>query len=148
MPFNDCNCSSLRGAARAVSAAYDEALRPSGLRTTQFSILDKVAVLGEVSMGDLADLLAMDRSTLGRNLKPLEREKFLKISVGEDRRARIIATTASGRKRLEMAYPLWKAVQARFERKVGKREAKKILELTRSLVLVGHFLSAELQGIA
>jgi DNA-binding MarR family transcriptional regulator len=104
--------------------------------------------LVEVSMGELADLLAMDRSTLGRNLKPLEREKFLRISVGEDRRARIVTTTASGRKRLQMAYPLWKAVQARFERKVGKREAKKLLEITRSLVLVDHFLSAELEGMA
>ncbi|MFD1559402.1 MarR family winged helix-turn-helix transcriptional regulator [Paraburkholderia silviterrae] len=138
-----CNCASLRGATRAVSLAYDDALRPSGLRVTQFSILANVASAKEVSMGELADQIAMDRTTLARNLKPLERDKFIQVVVGEDRRERIVSVTANGRKTLERAIPLWRAVQTRFEEKVGKREAKRILELTQSLIRVGRELSAE-----
>ncbi|WP_028219610.1 MarR family winged helix-turn-helix transcriptional regulator [Paraburkholderia oxyphila] len=143
MELKHCNCASLRGATRAVSLAYDEALRPSGLRVTQFSILAKVASAQEVSMGELADQIAMDRTTLARNLKPLERDKLIQVVVGEDRRERIVSVTATGRKTLERAIPLWRAVQTRFEEKVGKREAKRILELTQSLILVGRELSAE-----
>ncbi|WP_322044797.1 MarR family winged helix-turn-helix transcriptional regulator [Paraburkholderia sp. J67] len=138
-----CNCASLRGATRALSSAYDEALRPSGLRVSQFSILVKVASSGEISMGELAELIAMDRTTLARNLKPLERENYLRIAVGDDRRERIVSVTASGRKVMEKALPLWRAVQTRFEQKVGKREARQILALTKSLVAIGRELSAE-----
>jgi DNA-binding MarR family transcriptional regulator len=138
-----CNCAALRGATRALSLAYDEALRPSGLRVTQFSILASVASAGEISMGELADRMAMDRTTLARNLKPLERDKFIQVVVGEDRRERIVSITASGRKTLERAQPLWRAVQTRFEEKVGKREAKRILELSNSLIEVGREISAE-----
>ncbi|TDG19343.1 MarR family transcriptional regulator [Paraburkholderia silviterrae] len=143
MELMHCNCASLRGATRAVSLAYDDALRPSGLRVTQFSILANVASAKEVSMGELADQIAMDRTTLARNLKPLERDKFIQVVVGEDRRERIVSVTANGRKTLERAIPLWRAVQTRFEEKVGKREAKRILELTQSLIRVGRELSAE-----
>ncbi|QBR01378.1 MarR family winged helix-turn-helix transcriptional regulator [Paraburkholderia pallida] len=143
MELKHCNCASLRGATRAVSLAYDDALRPSGLRVTQFSILANVASAKEVSMGELADQIAMDRTTLARNLKPLERDKLIQVVVGEDRRERIVSVTATGRKTLERAIPLWRAVQTRFEEKVGKREAKRILELTQSLIRVGRELSAE-----
>ncbi len=94
-------------------------------------------------MGELAELIAMDRTTLARNLKPLERENYLRIAVGDDRRERIVSVTASGRKVMEKALPLWRAVQTRFEQKVGKREARQILALTKSLVAIGRELSAE-----
>lgn len=94
-------------------------------------------------MGDLADRIAMDRTTLARNLKPLERDKYIVVAVGEDRRERIVSVTASGRKTLEGAIPLWRAVQTRFEGKVGKREARRIFELTQSLIAVGRELSDE-----
>lgn len=98
-------------------------------------------------MGELADRIVMDLTTLARNLKPLEREQFIQVALGDDRRERIVNVTTSGRKVLGRAMPLWRSVQTRFEAKVGKREARKIRELTHSLVLVGRELSAENAGV-
>ena len=72
MTLLQCNCSTLRSATRVLTQAYDEVLRPSGLRTTQFSILARLAGVGPVPLSELAELLAMDRTTLARNLRPLD----------------------------------------------------------------------------
>jgi DNA-binding MarR family transcriptional regulator len=143
MELLQCNCSSLRSATRALSLAYDEVLRPSGLRMTQFSILARASAVGEMPLSELADLMAMDRTTLGRNLQPLEREDLIQINVGADRRERLVSITANGRKTLLRAMPLWEDVHRRFEQKVGKREAKALRDMMKSLVNVGRELSAE-----
>ena len=92
-----CVCATLRRAARAVTAAYDAALAPSGLRITQFSILCKLARLGPLPVTRLAAEAALDRSTMGRNLNPLERRGLVRIEVGNvDQRERVAYLTAAG----------------------------------------------------
>ena len=118
-----CNCFAVRKAARYLGAAYDKALAPVGLRNTQFSILQKLASIGPVTIKQLAAVIAMDRTTLATNLKPLEREGLVATTVAKDRRARNIEITARGRARFEEALPLWSGVQDAFERRFGEREA-------------------------
>src|SRR6201997_5498618 len=92
-----CACSTLRRATRAVTAMYDAALAPSGLRITQFSVLSALARLGPLPITRLATEAALDRSTMGRNLDPLERRGLVRINVGNaDQRERIAHLTAAG----------------------------------------------------
>jgi DNA-binding MarR family transcriptional regulator len=70
----DCNCSAVRSAARHVTRLYDQLLAPTGLRVTQFSILAKLTRRGPLTINALAEDMVMDRTTLGRNIRPLERE--------------------------------------------------------------------------
>jgi DNA-binding MarR family transcriptional regulator len=143
MELLQCNCSSLRSATRALSLAYDEVLRPSGLRLTQFSILARIAAVGPHPLNDLAEMLAMDRTTLGRNLKPLERDDLVCLEVGMDRRQRVINLTAAGRRALMRAMPLWETVNQRFEVKFGVGKAKTLRDTMKQLVKTGRELSAE-----
>ena len=116
----NCTCFNLRKAARAVTRAYDEALKPSGLRATQFSLLGVVANRGPAGMTELARALVMERTTLTRNLKPLMDQGFLEAMDGADRRRRPIAITPRGRKALERALPAWRRAQAEFVDGLGR----------------------------
>ncbi len=118
-PVN-CTCLSLRKAARAVTQMYDEALRPSGLRATQLSLLFSVEHEGPRGITELAKMLVMDRTTLTRNLKPLLDQKLLEVIDGPDRRQRPIAITAKGRDVLARALPRWQDVQARLALGLGR----------------------------
>ena len=110
-----CACTTLRRAARAVTAAYDAALAPSGLRITQFSILRKLARLGPLPVTRLAAEAALDRSTMGRNLNPLERRGLVRIEVGNvDQRERVAYLTATGEAAIEAALPYWRKAQERI----------------------------------
>jgi DNA-binding MarR family transcriptional regulator len=110
-----CACIALRRAARAVTAAYDAALAPSGLRITQFSILRKLARLGPLPVTRLAAEAALDRSTMGRNLNPLERRGLVRIEVGNiDQRERVAYLTAGGEAAIEAALPYWRKAQDRI----------------------------------
>ena len=111
LPAN-CTCFALRKAARAVTQRYDEALKPRGLRATQFSVLSMLASRGPIGMTELATALVTDRTTLTRNLKPLIARGFVETAQGPDRRRRAIALTTRGRDALAEAMPLWRAVQA------------------------------------
>ena len=109
-----CACTTLRRAARAVTAAYDAALAPSGLRITQFSILRKLARFGPLPVTRLAAEAALDRSTMGRNLNPLERRGLVRIEVGNvDQRERVAYLTAAGEAAIEAALPYWRKAQER-----------------------------------
>ena len=118
-----CNCLAARKAARYLTAAYDRALAPSGLRITQFSILYKLARLGPMTIKRLAAAIAMDRTTLAANLKPLERDGHLVTGTAEDRRAKTIEITATGKAALESAVPLWTIAQSQFETGYGATAA-------------------------
>src|ERR1700682_5379564 len=110
-----CACTTLRRAARAVTAAYDAALAPSGLRITQFSILRRLARLGPLSVTRLAAEAALDRSTMGRNLNPLERRGLVRIEGGNvDQRERVAYLTAAGEAAIEAALPYWRKTQKRI----------------------------------
>ncbi|MEU4092811.1 MarR family winged helix-turn-helix transcriptional regulator [Streptomyces sp. NPDC026673] len=123
-PSDACNSLALRKAARYLGATYDKALAPSGLRTTQFSILQKLNAHGETTITRLADMIAMDRTTMASNLKPLAREGLVTVETSAtDRRARIVTLTPDGLARMKAALPLWKSVQDRFEESFGADEA-------------------------
>jgi DNA-binding MarR family transcriptional regulator len=118
-----CNCLAVCKAARYLRALYDKALAPSGLRVTQFTILCKLAKHGPMTIKRLATLIAMDRTTLATNLKPLERQGLLAIALAEDRRARDIRITDLGQKGYDEALPLWADAQAQFEAAYGVAKA-------------------------
>jgi DNA-binding MarR family transcriptional regulator len=110
----DCACRSLRRTARAVTQLYDETLRPSGLRVTQFTLLVAVALSEPVPITRLADALALDRTTLARDLRPLNERGLVEVAAGDDRRMRVVRLTRQGRDAIARAYPLWEQAQARM----------------------------------
>ena len=116
-----CACHKVRMAARAVTRAYDDALRPVGLRATQLAVLVAIAVEGATSISALAKFMIMDRSTLTRNLRPLEKEGLVAVGLEGWRRSRTLEVTEKGRSRLGEALPLWKQAQETLRRKLGEQ---------------------------
>ena len=120
--LESCACHRVRTAARVVTRAYDEALRPVGLRATQLSVLVAAAADDALSITALANLLGVDRSTLARNLRPLEAEGLIVIGLEGWRRSRALEITKKGRLRLREALPLWEKAQQTLRRKLGDRK--------------------------
>lgn len=112
----------MRRAARAVTQLYDEALRPLGLRITQFTVLQALTVAGKITQGDLGRVLVMDSTTLSRTLKLMEKEGWIQSVRGEDRRERYLEFTTKGRRLFERALPLWDGVQSRLRKSVGQKQ--------------------------
>jgi DNA-binding MarR family transcriptional regulator len=119
-----CNCTRIRRAARKVTRFYDACLAPVGVTASQFTLLAYLKHQGPMRMSQLAELLAMDRTTLGHNLRPLERDGLLEIIPSkEDRRARLVAIIAAGLHRIKQGRPLWDQAQCAFERAFGTSKA-------------------------
>lgn len=115
-----CHCHVVRRASRYVTGFYDEALAPAGLRLAQFSMLAQLSEDRGVALGELAELLGLDRTTATRNLKLLEREGLVRIGPAEgDARRKAIRLTEQGWAVLRRASPLWQAAQAAFEERHG-----------------------------
>ena len=108
-------------AARAVTRLYDDTLRSVGLRATQLAVLAAVGGDAVVSITGLAKIMGMDRSTLTRNLAPLEREGLIRLGVEGWRRSRTVEITKKGRSRLREALPLWEKAQETLQRRLGIR---------------------------
>ena len=126
--LEECTCLAVRQAARHITKFYDQHLAPAGLRTTQFSILAKLRRQGPMTINALADELVMDRTTLGRNILPLEREGLISVAPGRtDRRSKELRLTDTGLERLRAGVQGWKNAQREFaaafggERTVGLR---------------------------
>ena len=115
----NCACLKVRMAARAVTRAYDSTLRPVGLRATQLSVLVAVAMDGAISIAALADFLGMDRTTLTRNLRPLQKQGLISVGPEGWRRSRNVEITKKGRSRLREALPLWERAQDTLREKLG-----------------------------
>src|SRR5215471_9726227 len=131
----ECDCFALRSAARHVSQYYDRYLGATGLRTTQFSILAKLKRLGPLTINELARQMVMDRTTLGRNIKPLERDGLIRIEPAQsDRRAKELRLTKSGEKHLVVAFEAWSRAQADFETTFGPRHAAELRRVLRDVV--------------
>ncbi len=112
-----CLCLQVQRTARALARRFDDAFRPVGLRQGQFSLLTSLNRAAPPTIGDVAELLALDRTTLTANLKPLERRKLVKVTVdAEDRRSRRLILTPAGRAVLAAAAPIWKRAHAQAER--------------------------------
>ena len=126
---NRCNCTALRKATRRVSLFYDSALAPSGLKSTQYAVLSEIYRRGGAppTIRELAEALVMDQSTLGQNLRPLEREGLVALVQDEaDRRSRRVELTRVGRSRFAAARPLWDTAQQRFENGLGEHAAAEL----------------------
>jgi DNA-binding MarR family transcriptional regulator len=119
--LENCACHKARTAARAVTRAYDEALRPVGLRATQLAVLVAVAMDDAISINALAQFMGMDRTTLTRNLRPLEKEGLVTLGIEGWRRSRALTITKKGRSRLREALPLWSTAQQALRKRLGDR---------------------------
>jgi DNA-binding MarR family transcriptional regulator len=117
--LSPCVCNTLRMVTRAVTQLYDDVLRPSGLRVTQFSILAIIARMGEPSLKQLEDALAIDQTTLTRSLNLLERDGVIERASHPDGRIKATRLTARGRRALGVARPLWARAQDKVLREFG-----------------------------
>jgi DNA-binding MarR family transcriptional regulator len=119
LPRLPCAGANLRRAARAVSQLYEEALSGSGLRATQFTLLQTLQTAGALSQGELGWLLCIDSTTLSRTLRPLIKNGWIGGRQGTDKRERVFSLTDAGREKLELVTPEWRRAQRRFSRAAG-----------------------------
>jgi DNA-binding MarR family transcriptional regulator len=137
VPHNaeDCNCFAVRSAARHITQLYDQYLAPVGLRATQFSILTRLKRKGPLTINALASEMITDRSTVGRNIQPLERDRLIAIEPSaSDRRAKVLRLTAAGEKRLQAAVTAWSRAQDRFESDFGGKRSAEMRDLMGAIV--------------
>ena len=113
-----CYCTQSRRIARALTDAYDLALAPSGLKVTQFSLLRMVSRLQTPTISALAEATGLDRSTLGRTLRVLQKDGWAALSAGDDERTRVVSLTKAGVLAVQRAVPLWDCVQAEMREKL------------------------------
>lgn len=129
-----CACANLRKAARVVTQLYDEIIRPSGLRGTQFGLLMATRALGPVTVTKLADKAIMDRTTLARNLRLLEKKGLIRIDPGKDQRMREVTLTKQGLEALTKGLPFWEKAQARMVKGLGEERLNNLLENLEAMV--------------
>ncbi|MEO5701990.1 MAG: MarR family winged helix-turn-helix transcriptional regulator [Casimicrobiaceae bacterium] len=122
-----CACGRLRRATRALTQHYDEAMAPSGLRVTQFSVLRTLLQEGATPMTRLADALLLDRTALSRNLDPLLARGLVTVTAGRDARTRTVALTAVGRRAVRLAAPHWQQAQREVACKLGAERLQSLL---------------------
>ena len=108
-----------RQAARKITRLYDQYMQESGIRVTQFTILSQLMLRGEMPIGKLAGILGMERTTLTRNLAPLEQQGWISIHAGDDPRARMIGITGQGRGVVRRSFPFWSKAQAHIGKLLG-----------------------------
>jgi DNA-binding MarR family transcriptional regulator len=137
---SECICMRVRRTSRALSRLYDENLRPTGLQASQLTLLGAAAALGDAgaNMGKMADVLGMDRTTLTRNVRPLEKAGLLRVARDPaDARARIVLLTRAGEQAIEEAFPLWEKSQKQVRSLLGASQVENLHEhLKRTLALV------------
>ena len=133
-----CAVLNLRRAARAVTNRYEDEMRALGLKATQFSLLVAAALRGPVNISALADLMVMDRTTLTRNLKPLQKRGLLQVVPGSDRRTRAVTLTAAGEAMLAQALPLWRQAQREVVEGLGEQRFAGLLGDLRRTVEVAR----------
>ncbi len=118
----------LRRAARAVSQFYDSTFQDSGLRATQFAMLVAIHTYGPLTINDLANGGVMDQTTVSRNVRVLQREGYVEMVPGNDKRTRAVNITSKGKSVLRSAIPHWKTAQAHMAKKLGDKGMKVLLE--------------------
>ena len=141
--FLECNCQAIRQAARHVTQFYDQIFAPAGLRATQFAILSRLRREGPLSINALANLLVMDRTTLGRNILPLQRDGLIDVAAStSDRRRHELRLTETGTARHRVAVGRWEEAQQRFDEVFGDERAASLRGLLREVV-ASDFAAAE-----
>jgi DNA-binding MarR family transcriptional regulator len=122
-----CLCTNVRRASRMITKLYDDFLEPSGLLATQFIVLGAISAQPSIALTPLADKLAMDPTTLARNLKPLERDGFIEVLKGTDRRTRVLKITEQGLQTLARAYPFWEKAHTWMVSQIGEERSRNMV---------------------
>jgi DNA-binding MarR family transcriptional regulator len=133
LPSLPCMCASLRRASRALTQLYEEALRPTGLRATQFTILQTLSLSGEVTQGKLGQILAMDSTTLTRTLSTMARHGWIAKRRGEDRREWRMRLSKAGEIQFKQALPHWEKAQTQLRRQLGDELSNNLMKLTQKV---------------
>jgi len=128
-----CYCATLRAAARKATALYDEALAPAGVNVAQYSLLRRIERGGLVSLTELGRLSELDRSTIGRNARVLERLGLARLAAADDKREATVSLTKKGVEALTRARPMWEAAQANIEAALGAGGAETLRALAARL---------------
>ena len=136
VPDLPCMCASFRRAARALTQLYDDALRPLGLRTTQFTILQALSLTGEVSQGELGEILAMDSTTLTRTLAIMRRQSWISKRRGRDGRERLLSLAEAGRAQFDRVSPAWQGVQEHVRSQFGDERWEQMFQQNREMTFV------------
>ena len=131
-----CMCASFRRASRALTQMYDTELRGEGLRATQFTILQALTLAGEVTQGRLGGILAIDSTTLTRTLKIMQRDGWVSMRRGEDRREWRLGLTKEGEAMYKRALTAWERTQRRLRKRIGNVEWEQLMKLTNGLAHV------------
>jgi DNA-binding MarR family transcriptional regulator len=118
--FTDCYCTQFRRSANALTSIYDDALRPVGLKITQFSLLRALERLGSANLSEIADEVALDKTTISRNLNILIGAGWVETAPDTDARYKVASLSRAGKKILRLAEPYWQRAQARVESEVQK----------------------------
>ena len=118
--LQNCACFNVRKSARVLTQHYETAMQPIDLRATQFTILAVLSSHSGITITDMADYMMMDRTTLTRNLCPLEKQGLVMTKPGDDKRTRLIELSKKGKNKLEKAIPLWKQAQKDVTDYMGK----------------------------
>lgn len=118
-----CYCSTLRQAARAATALYEQVLAEGGVHATQFGALQLIDSTPNLTTTELAEAIGIDQTTATRTLALIKRDGLARDAVGQDRRQRHWSMTSKGRERLRKSKSLWETAQAEFERRIGRTEA-------------------------
>ena len=119
-----CACATARHVARTLTQLYDTALSDTGLDAPQFALLMAIEQIGPCNQSALGERYALDKTTVSRNLKWLERQGWVHVSIGKNRRERELTLTAEGRKRLTAAHPKWRNAQALLRSEMSEAEWK------------------------
>ena len=125
-----CACASLRRAARIVSQLYDRKMRPSGLKGTQFTLLQALTIAGEISQGELGNILGLDSTTLTRTLALLRKKRWIAAKRGEDRREIRLTLTAEGKSKYQRALSYWQSAQRELRKAVGEEGWEQMMQST------------------
>jgi DNA-binding MarR family transcriptional regulator len=125
-----CMCASFRRVSRMLTQLYDEALRPVGLRATQFTLLQTLSLAGEISQGQLGQMLAIDSTTLTRTLETMSQHGWLQERRGKDRRERLLRLAKAGQRQLERSLPVWEKLQARLRQALGDDRWRSLLDVS------------------
>jgi DNA-binding MarR family transcriptional regulator len=132
-PSLPCMCASFRRASRALTQLYEDALRPVGLRATQFTVLQTLSLAGEVTQGELGQILAMDSTTLTRTLNIMGRHGWIAKRRGEDRREWRMRLSKVGETQLKKALPQWEKAQTQLQRQLGEELSDNLMKLTQKV---------------
>jgi len=129
-PADDpCSCFYLRRAARLVTRQYADAMKPTGLKSGQFSIIASLVLKGTQSITELAESMGLERTSLSRILRPLEKDGLISISEEQEKRRRFVEITKHGRATYKKALPLWNKAQSQYKNQMGERDMKTLKDL-------------------